>query len=298
MDTLKRHHFVPESYLYGFVEGDSSFLNVYSKRLDIWRRQKPKQVMVRNKYYHQDWAPDGVDKNIFEKRLGAELEPKGLGALRKLTEAPETPCDDDTANILVYLAFQRIRVPRQADLAKSLAETAITFELMKTSEGRALLQYGEVVMKDSFRFEFMRTVLGSLLPYFSRMIWELIEAEDGTSFITSDSPVSFHNVDFLPPTEPGVGLCGTRVFFPINKRFLLVMHHPEGGSGERGASEALPRDLDIVNGAVEIRKDSVWGEEQVQRQNWIMLELSQDLVVGESKSILEQAIDKKPAEHR
>jgi hypothetical protein len=35
----------------------------------MWRRQKPKTVMVRNKYYHQDWAPDGVDKNILEKRL-------------------------------------------------------------------------------------------------------------------------------------------------------------------------------------------------------------------------------------
>lgn len=43
----------------------------------MWRRQKPKQVMVRNKYYHQDWVPEGIDKNILEKTIGGGLEPKG-----------------------------------------------------------------------------------------------------------------------------------------------------------------------------------------------------------------------------
>jgi len=50
MSNPKRHHFVPESYLNGFVDDESGFLNVYSKRSDLWRRQKPKQVMVKNKY--------------------------------------------------------------------------------------------------------------------------------------------------------------------------------------------------------------------------------------------------------
>lgn len=292
MSNPKRHHFVPESYLNGFVEDEEGFLNIYSKSTGHWRRQKPKQVMVRNKYYHQDWVPDSIDKNILEKTLGAEVEPKGLGALKKLIEVHDSLDDDDMANILVYLEFQRIRVPRQADMAKALAKTVITRQMMKMPEGREALKYGKVVIKDSFRIEFMRTVQRSLTPYFSRMIWEVIEVQAGFSFITSDSPVSFYNVDFLPPTEPGAALYGTTVFFPINKHFLLVMQHPEYKSGQKEASEALPKDLDIDDGVIELRRGIVWGEDKVQKQNWLMLQLSQDLVVGESKTILERTVEK------
>lgn len=297
MSNPKRHHFVPESYLDGFAEDGTGFLSVYSKRSDMWRRQKPKQVMVRNKFYHQDWAPSGVDKNILEKKLGAETEPKGLSALRRLIEEPATLDDEDTASILIYLQFQRIRVPRQADMAKSIAKTAITLEMMKTPQGREALKHGDVVIKDSFRFEFMRTAHGTLTPYFSRMIWEIVEAAPGTSFVTSDSPVSFYNVDFAPPTEPGAALYGTMVLFPINKQFLLTMRHPEYERGEKEASEALPDDIDIEDGVIEIRRDIVWGEDEVRSHNCLMLQLSQDLVVGASKGVLEDAVGKTISGH-
>lgn len=291
MSIPKRHHFVPESYLNGFAEEGTDFLNVYSKSSGLWRRQKPNQVMVRNKYYRQEWAPEGVDKNILEKTLGSTVEPNGITSLRKLVSAAETLDDDDTASILAYLQLQRIRVPRQAEMAKSAARTALTNEIMKTHEGRQVLREGKVVIKDSFRFEFMRNINGALSPYFSRMIWELIKAGPGLSFVTSDSPVSFYNVDFLPPlTEPGPALYGTVVLFPINKRNLLLMRHPEYERGERKASDALPRDLDIEDGVIEIRKDIVWGEGEVNSHNWTMLQLCQDLIVGESKEALEKAI--------
>lgn len=291
MSNPKRHHFVPESYLHGFTENDTGFLHVYSSRTGLWRKQKPKQVMVRNKYYHQDWVPNGVDKNVLEKTIATTVEPRGQTSLSKLVSAPELLNDDDTANILTYIQFQRIRVPRQADMAKSLAQTALTSEIVKHPEGREALRYAKVVVKDSFRFEFMRAVHGTLTPFLSRMVWEVIEAGPGLSFATSDSPVSFYNVDCLPPlTEPGVALYGTIVLFPINKKFLLLMRHPEYERREKNASDALPRDLDIEDGVIEIRKDILWGEEEVRRQNWTMLQLCQDLIVGDSKELLEMAI--------
>lgn len=189
MNNPKRHHFVPESYLSGFTESTTGMLNIYSKKTGLWRRQKPKQVMVRNKYYHQGWAPEGVDKNILEKSLGASIEPKGMESLRKLIKEAEALDDEDSANILIYLQFQRLRVPRQADTAKALAKNVITQELRKTSKGRDALKLGKVVIKDSFRFNFLQMAHGTLTPFFSRMIWQLIEAEHGASFITSDSPV-------------------------------------------------------------------------------------------------------------
>ena len=177
-------------------------------------------------------------------------------------------------------------------MAKSLATNAITLEILKAPEGQEALKYAEVVMKDSFRFDFMKMVQGSMTPYLSKMIWELIEAEHGTSFITSDSPVTFFNADFLPPTEAGVALYGTIVLFPVNKKFLLKMHHSEYETGEKGTSEHLPIYPHVEDGVIEIRRGTIWGEENVNRQNWIMHQLSQDLVVGESKEILEIAIGK------
>ncbi|RLA38762.1 MAG: hypothetical protein DRQ64_08285 [Gammaproteobacteria bacterium] len=290
MNNPKRHHFVPESYLSGFTESTTGMLNIYNKKTGLWLRQKPKKVMVRNKYYHQRWAPEGVDKNILEKLLGASIEPKGMESLRKLIKEPEVLDDEDSANILIYLQFQRLRVPRQADAAKVLAKNAITQELRKTSKGRDALKLGKVVIKDSFRFNFLQMAHGTLTSFFSRMVWQLIEAENGSSFITSDSPVSFHNVDIIPPAEPGPGLYGTRVFFPINKRYLLAMHHPEIESGEEESTAPLPKCIDIEDGLIEIRKDIVWDKKQVQWVNWFMFQQSQDLIVGESKEALETTI--------
>lgn len=291
MSNPKRHHFVPKAYLDGFIDQNTGFLNVYSKRTDRWRKQKPDQVMVRNKYYRQDWAPEGVDKNILEKRLGAELEPEGLATLNKLIEMPESLDSHDMAVIITYLQFQRLRVPRQADMAKALAKIAITNEMSKTSEGRLALEHAEIIVKDTFRFEFLQMMANEFSPFFARMNWEIIEADVGLSFITSDSPVTFFNVDFLPPSEPGVALYGTIVLFPINKRFLLILKHPEYVNREKAPSESI-EDYEFYDGLIAIRRKVVWGKKDVDRHNSVMWRLSQDLVVGESKEILEHAIGK------
>jgi hypothetical protein len=224
----------------------------------MWRRQKPKTVMVRNKYYHQDWAPDGVDKNILEKTIGAGLEPEGITALNKLIEAPNEMSDEDISKVIAYVQFQRFCVPRQADMAKLLADTALKHEMSKFEVGRYALKHLKVSIKDSFRFNFLEAVHSSLSPYFSRMIWELIKADDETSFITSDSPVSFYNKDFIPPMEPGPGLYGTTVLFPINENFLLSMHHAEYETGEKKSSDALPKDTEVEDGVLEIRSGVLW----------------------------------------
>jgi hypothetical protein len=292
MSIPKKHHFVPESYLNGFTEDEHGFLNVYSKRTDTWRKQKPKQVMHINNYYHQDWAPEGVDKNILEKYFGTELESKGLTALRKLISAPETLDGNETAEIIVYLQYQRLRVPRQADMAKALAKIAITKEISKSAEGRKALEHGDINVKDSFRMEFMRMMHDQLSPYFSRMIWEVVGIEKGLSFITSDSPVSFYNVDCKPPIEPGIALYGTFVLFPLNKHFLLCMRHPEYVKGEKTASDRIPNEIDVEDGGIEIRRGKVWDKERVQHHNWVMYQLSQDLIVGETKEVLEHTVGK------
>tara|TARA_R110002074_G_C12386693_1_gene652899 strand:- start:114 stop:1019 length:906 start_codon:yes stop_codon:yes gene_type:complete len=298
MSSPKRHHFVPRAYLEGFKESDSGFLNIYSKRSGLWRRQKANQVMVRNKYYCQSWVPDNIDENILEKSLGNALEPKGLNSLKRLVENPSQLTDDDTANIIAYIEFQRIRVPRQADEAMRLAKLTIETMIMGKPEGKEVLGTHQVSINDSFRFDFMKTVSGNIGPYLGRMIWEVVEAPEGSCFVTSDSPVSFWNEDFMPPLEPGIALYGTIVFFPLDSKHLLILRHPEYMDGEKSASEKLPRNLDYEDGEIEVRRGIVWDKEAVDHHCWIMYMLSQDTIAGCSKACIDNAVGQETSGNR
>ncbi len=286
------HHYVQKAYLEGFYKNKKELLTSYDKSLNRYRIKKgARKILGIDHYFLQDSVPDGVDNLILEKEgFAANVEPKGLNALKKLINPLETLSDEDMANICIYIAVHRIRVPRQADMAKLLAETTLTTEIMKTPKGQKALEYTKVVIKNSFRFEFMRIALGCFSPYFSRMVWLVVEAAHDASFITSDSPATFYNVDFLSPAEPGIGLYGTSVLFPINKQFLLVMVYPEYLSGEKTASEALPRDLSTEDSVIEIRR-LIWDKQQVTRQNKRMFQLSYNVIVGESKAVLEDAMN-------
>ncbi|GBO90526.1 hypothetical protein MSSD14B_41940 [Marinobacter salsuginis] len=254
--------------------------------------------MVRNKYYCQDWAPDGVDQNILEKALGNVLEPRGLSALKRLVKCPAEMEAEDTANIVAYLELQRIRVPRQADEAKRLAELAIETMTMNDPRGRRILQTHKVVMEDSFRIEFMRMMTGNIAPYLGRMVWEVVEAPEGSFFITSDSPVSFWNKDFVPPAEAGVALYGTIVFFPLDAKHLLIMSHPEYKRGEKTASERLPHDLEFKDGHIEIDIGRVLNRDAVANHCSVMYMLSQDLIAGCSKECIDAAVGEETVGHR
>ena len=80
--------------------------------------------MTVNYYYRQEWVPSGVDPNILEKTLGEWLEKDAKESIDRLIHEPSTLTAQDTATLLVYLEVQRIRVPRQSDMAKaSMRET-------------------------------------------------------------------------------------------------------------------------------------------------------------------------------
>lgn len=290
LNNSKSHHFVPKRYLEFFTD-NGGFLHLYSKRYGMCLRQKPNKTMKRNKYYKQVWLPNGIDPNCLEKHSASEIEPKGLEAINKLIDAGNIT-DDDIAVILHYLEFQRIRVPRQLDTFKKLKETTAKLIVSQTSEGRDALRYCTITMKDSDRFNSMKTLSGVLISCFARMVWEVIEAEEGSCFITSDSPVTFLNEKFFPPTEPGIALYGTMVAYPISSKHLLLMKYPEYERGEKGDVDALPPDIEDEDRTrtIEVRRDLLWDREKVNRQNWLMYMQSQDLIAAPSEDVLEDTI--------
>src|SRR6266705_1340386 len=193
--------------------------------------------------------------------------------------------------------MQLIRVPRQAKSAKELLMSTVL--LTSPPNVAAAIVKGDIriTINDAFRFDFMNMLTGHLHPYFGRMEWRIVEAEEGCGFITSDSPVTFYNLEFMPPAEPGLGLLGTMVLFPLNSRYLLVMRHPEyHGQETSAATDRVPCPKG-EDGRIRVTYGLVWNEEQVNRQNWLMLQLADRVVVGASKGLLEKAVGKAISGH-
>ncbi len=239
-----------------------------------------------NSYYRQEWAPPGIDPNIFEKSLGEWLESAAKDSIDRLTHSPARLTGED-ATLLNYIELQRIRVPRQAEAAKDLMRQ--TLLRLAPPDVVATIRAGEVLLeiKDSARFEYMRIVNGKLFPWFARMEWEVVEAVKGAAFVTTDSPVSFYNAMTPPPAEPGLALAGTIVFFPLSSCHALLMRHPEIRTYPDISRLAVLPEPPADDVQISITHGVVWNAKVVNNFNWKMMQLSDRLIVGESKELLE-----------
>ena len=290
MPRPKRNHIVPESYLKGFVDPESGCLHAYDKVSGNYWTPKPWNIMVIGKYYRQNHAPEGIDPDILEKGFGSWIEPKARKSLLKLANNPDTLTNEDTAKIITYLELQHTRVPRQVELAKRFLRTGRFRRALQKAFPELGIGESTLAYSDHFRFDFIKKFWGIFAHYFSRMNWEVITAPSTRSFITSDSPVSFYNIAFPPPTEAGIALAGTMVFFPLDAQHMLVLRHPkyiedtiENAIEEVFYGESELGEFDLVYGRVAT-------EDQVEQFNYITLRLSHRIVAGKSEDMIQQAL--------
>jgi len=289
MHNAKQHHFVPRWYLEGFTDPNSGYLQVYDKIIKKYRIQKPDKVMKINKYYMQEWASEGVDPNILERLAGELIEPRAKNAFKHLLTIPSDFTPEETSVILVYLEFQRIRVPRQARIAQQLIESSIFKQA--TSDFINSYLKGQITISESARFEYMRQVSGKIIPYFTRMKWDIVKASKGSSFTTTDSPVSFYNPEFSPPAEAGLRFAGTKVLFPLSSELMLIMRHPEYGIDSKVSPKMLIPEPENRDDGIEITfHPEPIIEDIVNQYNWLLVELSDRTVVGNCMYVLEKCI--------
>ena len=288
-NSPKSHHFVPESYLKRFAD-PSGFLHIYDRTANQWRKAKPKEVMHIRYYYRQEWAPPGVDQNIAEIVLGEWLDNLAKNAIDDLMFTPWELAEEKFATLLQYLEFQRIRVPRQAEAAMMLMRQTILRLAPPDIAVEVDAGKFQLSMNKSARFDYMRMMVGQFLPWFGRMEWEIIEAEKGSAFIATDSPLSFYNAACLPPAEAGIAFAGTIVLFPLSPRYLLTMRHPEYRKNRDICRLEVIPDPILRDRTVPISRGRVWNKETVANHNKVMGLLSDRLVVGESKEVLEQCL--------
>lgn len=68
------------------------------------------------------------------------------------------------------------------------------------------------------------------------------------------------------------------------------MTHPEYRSEEKGASDALPGNLKVEDGTIEVLHGGVWGDDAVKLHNSLMFKLAQDTIVAPTKEALDAAV--------
>lgn len=227
---------------------------------------------------------------MLETGLGEWLESEAKDALDKLHSAPVELDDQDIANLLTYLEVQRIRVPRQAKAGKALMRDLI-FKLAPPDAAEAIAAGKfKLEMKDAARFDYMRYSIGTLSPWFETMEWEVVTAGDGASFVTTDSPLSLYNPAAPPPAEAGIGLAGTKVFFPLSSSKALLMRHPVYVTEEKDPTEVLPTPQ-RQDGQIAITSGAIWPEDVVNRFNWKLVQLCSTVVVAHSPAVIGRCID-------
>lgn len=280
---------MPRWYLEQFSDSDG-FLHLYDKAPDMWRRQKPKEVMHRNKYYSQTWVPEGVDPNILEKKLGEHIEPRGKVSIGKLLDENGELTDQEWADLVIYITYQALRVPKRAELAKELLRSHVLTMVEPATAQRILGGRVSLKISESVRFDFMKIASTRLYRYFLRMEWEIIQPEDeGSEFLTTDNPVTFFNPNVPSANEPGLGQIGTVVLFPLRRDRLLLMRHPEAKRAEADMLDIVP-EYDPEEGGNTVIFGTSWPKDQVIRHNKCMANYSDRLTVANSKEVLETAL--------
>lgn len=281
---------MPHWYLKRFVDSNG-FLHVYDKEAAGYVRRKPREVMAINRYYRQAWAPKGVDPDVLEKRTGQWLEPRAREIFDKLLTRAAEITENELPILLLYLEFQRLRVPRQAKAAENLHKSTILACLPPQTAEAIARGDVKLVTNETFRFDAMRLANGKLTPYLTRMRWEIIEAPPTTAFVTTDSPVSFINPAFiLGVEEPGLALAGTYVLFPLNSRHLAVLQHPEN-KGELSNSIKLVPEAKGGLSTISVTSGRLWSNEEVTHHNHRMLRLAARWVVAPRRDTLVACVE-------
>jgi hypothetical protein len=287
----KRHHYVPEWYLEQFTDTKTGKVTICDLKKKKWREQIPNEIMCIKHHNRQEWVPKGVDPNIFENAIGEKIENPAKTSFKKLIENPRTLSSDDMALMITYLHLQRIRVPRQADLAKEALKEFLYNVSREDPDIAAFYDTGLIranIKEKLLRFQYMLAATGQYSPYFSRMIWEVNVAPDDAAFITTDSPVSFFNESLSPDEEPNISLAGTMVLFPLTPKHLLVLKHPD--------IETAPAICHIPLDKIEKRPHSFAriqiSSEIVAFYNMIMTDLAHELVAATNRAVIVSGIRK------
>ena len=250
-----KHHYVPQGYLRGFTETNSS-LFVANKEYGSIRPTSPKGVGYIKDFYTVDTI-DEKDSTEVEESFG-KVETICIPLLEKLVNARDLP-NAEWADVAIYMALQYGRTPHMREKMDSTALISVN-DYIKETLAEALndpIKYAELerdflekhpdkpqaITRDTLSKMVLGPRIisdfhldnGTYVQSVFRIAWEIadtllkrhwtiLHAPKGSSFITTDNPVTLSiNRKLLPHETLAVLLPGVIRHFPINSRICLVI---------------------------------------------------------------------------
>lgn len=283
MVTARKHHYVPQCYLKGFVaDRDNPKLFVVDGRELKSFVTTPANVAAERDFHRiqvEGHAPDALE-NAFSG-FESELDQ----ALRRIVVARSIQEPNDRAYLFNLIGLQATKHPHlrkqmeefQARIMKQAMRMATATPERWASQIRQMEVAGELpeehsrvtyedmkkfVEDEAYEINFVPghhlgielETFNEILPLIFARKWVIFRAPPGSSgFVTSDHPMClmWSNPASRGFYGPGLGLGNTQLLFPISSE-LAVMGMFESEEEECDADEAL---VATINGAIIVHAD-------------------------------------------
>jgi hypothetical protein len=254
MATARRHHYVPQCYLNGFVaDREKPKLFVVDLETRSTFETAPANVAAERDFHKIDLEghpPDALE-NAFSK-----FETQLDHALKRIVAAKSIADEKDRNLVFELMAVLAVKNPRlreafsgfRSQIAKMIMDLATATPERWAAQMRAAKRDGFVEAEtDEVDYLTMRAFVASgafeietpamehlhvelptaehVFPTLAERKWMLVRAPAGASFITSDHPIYIMWQDpsergRLPP--PGYSMKGTQVIFPVSHELAMI----------------------------------------------------------------------------
>ena len=254
----RRHHYVTEAYLSGFLEPGTKQLCCYGRNHAMPFPAAPSKLAnIRD--FHSLRRPDGTLDTSLETRIEKEVEGPGIPVLRLLAKGNINISSSQRNALAKLIALQSLRVPyerefmdrqnreiflgyinemdeisRRLGIRVNELETAVSLTSRRMrSEEYSRISRAEIetelraIDQDPQRFsrENFIWLANDVARIFARMEWTLCIAPGASRFITSDRPVISADKDGRP-FMAGFARAECEITFPLSHSALLKMRHP------------------------------------------------------------------------
>ncbi|EPT0832587.1 TPA: DUF4238 domain-containing protein [Yersinia enterocolitica] len=240
----KNQHYVPQSYLRRFtIDGEKSLIWSFDKKANKFLKNTSSinKICCEDYYYYQLDEEGNVNHTKLEDVI-SEIEKIGNDILNEIIGMSSMPFvsihPEKREHLSLYIALMLTRGPSFRDAIHEVYGLSAKLMLKQLYNQGALSDMPaaiqvlikekglEAVIQPSIhKFISLEPMIGSAQQIslsFLKKGWVLLKAQDGSEFITSDTPVIFYSVvsdcDLIGP-----GHVNAEAIFPISKKLCLVI---------------------------------------------------------------------------